>query len=655
MVQRKTKVKRDWIPRPYDQQMINNLAKKTRISPVIVQILWGRGITEAERLLLFLAPVNLRRDLRAPEKLPGCSDSAEKIAAAIAEKRVITIFGDYDVDGMTATAILTRMIQALGGKVNYYIPNRLNEGYGLNCDAIKRLKEDGTSMIVSVDCGITSLKEADYAKEIGVELIVTDHHTPVTDSETGELLLPKASSITHPKVDFLTNSFSDYPFPCLCGAAVSLKLAWALARKVEGKETTSPLIRKLLVHAVGLAALGTVADVVPLKDENRNIVRFALGNSLVNDPPVGLKYLAELTGITNGKKLTSEDIGFTIAPRLNAVGREVLHEYSVKDEEDEANWKAAKILLENPSRLAVAGQMGLGRLGVELLITEQQSRARELAPFINNLNDTRQKIERKIMQEALRQIETDYKDDPAFVLASRDWHPGVLGIVAGRLTEIYFRPVVMIALKNCDPGTGSGRNVSGSSLNLYEAFESCSDYLERFGGHAAAAGIGIKEDKIPAFRAAFCDYVAGHMTEEDKIPKVYVDAELPLSAVTSQNVFSIEEIAPFGCENPRPIFATYGVSLVEPARRIGKKTKSLNTDAGDHENVGRTFLARFRQQQTERRAVAFGAGDWVEEINALVEKYPTVKFDIAFQMVFNDYLKVSEIRLIDWRISELGN
>ncbi len=651
MVQKKIKERRNWIPRPCDPKMIAMLSRKTHIPPVLVQILWGRGFDDAEKMLLFLAPVNLKRDLRPPEDLPGCSVSAAKIAAAIRDKKKITIYGDYDTDGMTATAILTKVIQKLDGIVNYYIPNRLHEGYGLNCQAFHKLKEDGTQMIVSVDCGITSFEEALCAKELGIDLIISDHHTPVTEPGTDTLVLPEALAITHPRVDFETKSFVDYPCPYLCGAAVALKLAWLIARLVEGKDLVSLEVRRLLIHSVGLAALGTVADVVPLQDENRNIVRFALGNSLLNDPPMGLRYLAELAGVGNGKPFTSEDIGFMIAPRLNACGREVLHATSEKDNDDEENWKVAKALLQIPNRLAVTGQMGLGRLGVELLITEQQSRARELAPFINNLNDTRQKIERKIMQEALRQIELDYKDDPAFVLASRDWHPGVLGIVAGRLTELYFRPVVMIALKNCDPGTGSGRNVSGSSFNLYQAFESCSEYLERFGGHAAAAGLGIKETNIAAFRAAFCDYVAEHLSEADKIPKVYIDAELPLSVVTNQNVFAIDDMAPFGCENQRPIFVAYHVAMTEPAKRIGKKTK-VHINGEIKEMVGQTFYAKFRQFQTERRAVAFGAGDWVEEMNELVLADSNIRFDIAFQMVFNEYLKQSEIRLIDWRVAE---
>lgn len=651
MEKRKTKEIKEWVPRPYDSRLVMNLSRQTNLNPVLVQILTGRGMIDADRMIRFLAPVNLSRDLYAPERMSGCLAAAEFIVDALKNKKRITIFGDYDVDGMTATAILTKAIQYLQGEVNYYIPNRLNEGYGLSASAIKKLQEDGTRMIITVDCGITSIQEADYARELGLDLIITDHHTPISDRETGKLTLPNALAIVHPRVDYASNNLSDYPCPNLCGAAVALKLAWAIARLAEGKTSTSPKMRSFLIHAVGLAALGTVADVVPLQDENRVIVRFALANSLLNDPPMGLKYLNEVAGLHNNKRITSEDIGFTIAPRLNAAGREVLHPNSVNDEEDKANWATAKALLSDPNRLAVAGQMGLGSLGVELLITDQQSRARELAPFINNLNDSRQKIERKIMQEALRQIESDYRDDPAYVLASRDWHPGVLGIVAGRLTEIYFKPVIMVALKNCDPGTGSGRNVPGSSLSLYDAFEHCSEYLERFGGHVAAAGLGIKEINIPAFRAAFCDYIAEHLSEKDKIPKIAIDGEFPLASVTNQNVSAIEQMAPFGSGNPRPIFAAYGVSLSESARRIGKKTKFTDPSGSHGELVGRTFYAKFRQFQTERRAVAFGSGDWVEEINDLVAKNPAIKFDIAYQMVYNDHLEQSEIRLIDWKIS----
>ena len=641
-----------WIPRPYDAQRLESLARRTGLSPLVAQLFLGRQITDEAEIAAFLAPANLARGLYPPEKLPGCVESAQIILDAIKAKKKITIYGDYDVDGMTATAILLEAIGVLGGEANYYVPNRLEEGYGLNCDSLRRLREGGTEMVVTVDCGITSLAEAKFAKEIGLDLVVTDHHTPITDPETGRQILPDAASITHPRLEI--EGMEPYPCPELCGAVVALKLAWALGRSAQGATLVSEKMRAFLIRAVGLAALGTVADVVTLRDENRTIVRFALAKSLQDALPMGLSLLIEAAGLNNQyhKKITSEDIGYSIAPRLNAAGREVLHETSSKDEEDEKNWKIAKTLFENPDRLAVAGQMGLASLGVELLVTDRMDRARELAPFINNLNETRQKLERKIMHEALRQIETEYEGAPAFVLASRDWHPGVIGIVAGRLAERFHRPTVMIALKNTDPGTGSGRGIPDSDFSLYAAFDSCSEYLERFGGHDAAAGLGIKEANIPAFRKAFCDYVLEHLQDQSGIPKLAIDGEFPLSSFTAASVADIDRMAPFGADNPRPVFVTYGVTLSGPARRVGAKTRPKSGESFKKEDmVGRTFSAKFRQFRDERRAIGFGRGDWADEMNALVEADPQATFDIAFHVMFNDYYGQIELRLLDWRLA----
>lgn len=649
--QRPHKEEKRWIPRPYDAQRLESLARQTGLSPLVAQLFLGRQIDDPKEIAAFLAPANLSKGLYPPEKLPGCVESAEKILEAIRAKKKITIYGDYDVDGMTATAILLEAIGVLGGEANYYVPNRLEEGYGLNCDSLRRLRDGGTEMVVTVDCGITSLEEARFAKEIGLGLIITDHHTPVTDPETGRQILPDALAITHPRMT--VEGMEPYPCPELCGAVVALKLAWALGRGAEGAALVSERMRAFLIRAIGLAALGTVADVVSLKDENRTIVRFALAKSLQDALPMGLALLIEAAGLNQyHKKITSEDIGYSIAPRLNAAGREVLHESSRKDEEDEKNWKVAKTLFENPDRLAVAGQMGLASLGVELLVTDRMDRARELAPFINNLNETRQKLERKMMHEALRQIETQWEGAPAFVLASRDWHPGVIGIVAGRLAERFHRPTVMIALKNTDPGTGSGRGIPDSDFSLYAAFDYCREYLERFGGHDAAAGLGIKEANISAFRKAFCDYVLEHLSDQSQTPKLAIDGEFPLSSFTAASVADIDRMAPFGADNPRPVFVTYSVSLSGPARRVGAKVRTKPGESTKKEEmVGRTFSAKFRQFRDERRAIAFGQGDWADEMNALVEADPHVTFDIAFHVLFNDYYGQIELRLLDWRVA----
>ncbi len=674
---------KNWAARPFDAQRVERLIQQTaplgpRLSPLLAQLFLGRGITDPKDVAAALSAPNLSTGLRPPEQLPGCVEAAEKILAAIRAEKRIAVYGDYDVDGMTATAILVEAITLAGGSAKYYVPNRLDEGYGLNCDALDRLSHEGIGMVITVDCGISSLKEALHARQIGLDLVITDHHTILTDPETGKQILPDAAAITHPRL--LLDGVPPYPFPELCGAVVAFKLAWALERAAEGTSRVSAEKRRFLIKAVGLAALGTVADVVPLWDENRTLVRFALEKSFgavfpsessdaaESYVPIGLCALVAESGIASRarKKITSEDIGFSIAPRLNAAGREVLCESSPKDEIDEQNWKAAKALLEHPDRLAAAGQMGLASLGVELLVTQSAERAGELAHFINNLNESRQKLERKIMHEALEQIKASWQDAPAFVLASAFWHPGVIGIVAGRLAEQFNRPTVMISLQNRDPGTGSGRGIPDSDFNLYNAFEACKEHLTRFGGHAAAAGLGIRSDKIDAFRSAFCDYVAEHYHDTGSKTLLRVDGEFPLSAFTNKTLAEIDALAPFGADNTRPVFVSYGVTLSAPARRVGGKNRkpSGSTSAGNApdtaagakntestDTLGRTFQAKFRQWRDERRAVAFGRGDWVDEMNALYAANAAAAFDIAFQVVYNDYFGQVELRLLDWRTS----
>ncbi len=640
------KEKTTWISRPYDPSVVARLSNQTNVSPIVVQTLVARGISDPNKIVSFLAPPNLTRGLYKPERLPGCSDAARALADAIRNNRKIVVYGDYDVDGMTATAILLQAIKTCGGNCQYYVPNRLEEGYGLNTNALRRLREEeNVDLVVTVDCGITSINEAIFAKEIGLDLIITDHHTPTVDEKTGEQILPPALAVAHPALT--ADGKVIYPFPEICGAFVAFKLAWRLGLEMSETEKTSDEMRDFLLKALCLAALGTIADVVPLHDENRTLVRYALERTFVDHMPLGLQFLSELVLPTARKKITSEDVGFMIAPRLNAAGREVLNESTPRDEEDELNWERGKTLLENPHRLAVAGQMGLAGLGVELLITEKADRARELAPFINNLNATRQKLERRIMSDALKTIEERYADAPAFVLAAREWHPGVIGVVAGRLAEKFHRPTIMIALRNPDVNAGSARTAPDSSFNMYEALSACSDKLVRFGGHAAAAGLAVKESQLDAFREAFCEYVEREFKEEDRVPKIFLDGEIPFSAITLSALAELDKLAPFGAENKRPIFATHGVSLIGPARRIGGKSKP-----GAPPTLGNHFQAKFRQRQDERRAVAFSRGEWVEQINEIYEKDPSARFDLAFQIVFNDYYQQVELRVQDWRVSE---
>ena len=409
-----------WRIHPHDPARIAALQHAAGIPAVVAELLVCRGVTDAAAARDFLDPK--LSALRDPELLPGCSLAAERIHAAVRAGRRIAVYGDYDVDGMTGTAILWLCLRLLGAEVRYYVPHRADEGYGLNVEALRTLAADKTELLVTVDCGIGSVEEAALARQLGIDLIVTDHHEPGP-------VLPEASAIVHPRLpgdcpDFRAakmglspSAVGTYPFGGLSGSAVAMKLAWALCQQASGAKRVAPRMKDFLVQAVGLAALGTVADVVPLVDENRVLVRHGL-ESLATVPPLGL---ATLMGICQVKpkrhpdgrmRLDAEDLGFQIAPRLNAAGR-----------------------------------LGQPQLAVELLVTDRPERATELAQYIDGLNATRQTLERSIQLAAAKQVKElfDPVDDAALVLADRGWHPGVIGIVAGRLAERFHRPVVMIS------------------------------------------------------------------------------------------------------------------------------------------------------------------------------------------------------------------
>jgi single-stranded-DNA-specific exonuclease len=576
-----------WRMRPYDAEKIAFLEKSTGLPPVVAQLLSCRGVNRPEEAKTFLEPK--LSGLRPPEELPGCRKAAECILQAIRNGEKIVVYGDYDVDGMTGTAILRQTIRHFGGDVSYYVPHRIEEGYGLNEQALKTLAEQETRLLVTVDCGITSHRETRLAQQLGMRVVVTDHHTP---TET----LPEAEAIAHPQLD-------DYPFPGLSGSTVAFKVAWALCTLACGEKKVPPAVRGLLIQLVGLAAMGTIADVVPLIDENRVLVRYGLEQSLPNYPTLGLRELMKTIGL-DGEKISCDKIGFNLAPRLNAAGR-----------------------------------LGQAQLAVELMVTDRKERATELAQYIEGLNNTRKTLERSILLSASRQAKEQFapEEDAALVLADPEWHPGVIGIVAGRLSEKYHRPVILIAQDKmgAKPGTGSARSVPG--FHLFEALNACSEHLVRFGGHAAAAGLGIDDAQIPAFREAFREYAATHLREDQSTPELWIDAEFPFSAFTHKTVGQIESLRPFGCENTKPILCSSGVQLVEPPRTMGKTEQHLSLKL---EQFGKRF-----------RAVAFNATDWIDPLSQ--REGP---IDVAFHIGINTFRGRNsiELQLLDWRPSE-GN
>ncbi len=579
---------KQWRFRGFDGDAIQHLAKTAGVETVVAQLLYQRGITDPNFIHSFLEPKF--SDLRDPTLLPNMDAAAERIFRAALDKIPITLYGDYDADGMCGTAILYNCLKLLEADVQYYIPNRLEDSYGLSCDALTKLHQRGRRLIVSIDCGCSSIAEAEHCKSLGLELIVTDHHTLGAT-------LPDAMAIVHPALPGF-----DYPFHGLCGGGVAFKLAWAICQLASDNKKVTPGHRDFLLEATCIASIATVADVVPLLDENRNIVRSAL-KLLQQNAPLGLKALLQLKGLEKKSTLTAEDIAFTIAPRLNAAGR-----------------------------------LGQAQLGVELLTTKDPDRAKVLAEYLERLNSDRESLERSVTLAATKQAKEqfDVENDSALVLFGAGWHLGVIGVVASRLAEKFHRPVVIVGLDPIGqkPGVGSAR--SAGVVNLYDTFQDCRDYLVSCGGHAAAAGLKVEEKNLPAFREAFLEAVSTRMGGVRPTPILDIDAEVTLKQISSLGLLHrIERLAPFGASNPRPIFVANQVELHEPAKTMG---------SGD-----RHFQARIKQYGTMIRTIAFGQGEWVEPIN--LHNGP---FDIAFRPSINEFngMQRVELQLMDWRVSK---
>jgi single-stranded-DNA-specific exonuclease len=575
-----------WIFRGHDAATFLGLSDLAGIDPVIAQLMSVRGIETPDAIRSFLECKF--SDLRDPEGLPGVDVAAERVLKGIAEREPITVYGDYDADGMTATAILLSCLEMLGADVSYYVPNRLEDSYGISEEALRRLAGLGRKLIISVDCGIGATAEASLCRQLGMDLIITDHH------QCGSSL-PEAVAIVHPGLPGTT-----YPFSGLCGAGVAFKLAWRLCQLTSGARKVADRHREYLLSAMTLAAIGTIADVVPLVDENRILVRTALGY-MQKHAPIGLAALLKHTKLSTKSTLSAEDIAFTIAPRLNAAGR-----------------------------------LGQAQLGVELLTTRDPQRAEVLAQYLDRLNVDRESIERSITLAASKQAreQFDLATEPALVLHAPGWHLGVIGIVASRMAEKFQRPTVIISVDPTGqrPATGSGR--SAGVINLHEAFHACREHLIGCGGHAAAAGLRIDERKIPEFREAFSDFVKQRLGEQDPEQTLIVDGETTFLQLNLHSVSTIESMAPFGAGNPRPVLVASDVELHEPAKLFGQGERHMGV--------------RFKQHGSVLRAVAFSQPEWAEQINS-----HTGCFDLAFRAQINEFngMRRVELQLIDWRVA----
>ncbi|UCG34365.1 MAG: single-stranded-DNA-specific exonuclease RecJ [Phycisphaerales bacterium] len=517
------------------------LATSLKISPIVAQCLHNRGLDDPQSARVFLQP--RLNNLHPPEALAGAAPAAERLVQAAREGQRIVIYGDYDVDGVSGTAILWHVLRLGGADVDFHIPHRLEEGYGLNADALHGLADGGAHVVVTVDCGITAVAEAELARQLGLELIITDHHQAPEP-------LPDAH-IVHPAVE------PAYPNPHLCGAGVAFKLAWSLAKRFCDSDRVSEPYRQFLTEAIALVALGTIADVVPLIGENRALAWYGLRGLAACRLP-GLPALIESAGLSP-EKIDSLDVGFALAPRMNAAGR-----------------------------------MGHARLVVELLTRADEARAREIAAYLGEQNRQRQALERDIFRQA-RQMAVDRKMHTdgfrAIVLARDDWHPGVIGIVASRMVEEFAKPTVLIAVGD-QGGQGSGRSVE--AFNMYDGLAAAREHVTAFGGHQMAGGLRIEPAKIGAFAEAFTAYANRALTPEDLKHTLRLDAVIRLADLNEPLAESLESFGPYGVGNPRPRFATELLQLVGEPRCVGK--------SGDH------LMFSVSQDGTVRRAIAFRQG-----------------------------------------------
>ena len=566
---------RRWTVAPADPSAASDLAARLKTSPLLAQVLLNRGLRGPDACGDFLRPS--LRCLHDPFLIPNLQRAAERVARAVRDGERIVIYGDYDVDGITATSILWHAIRALGGVVDFYIPHRIEEGYGLNAEAVAQVCEQGARLIISVDCGVTAVEQVKVACERGVDVIVTDHHE--WRCRDRKPVFPDCHAVVHPR---LPRDGPAYPNPLLCGAGVAFKLAWGVGKVMTGGDRVSDEFRAFLLNAMALAALGTIADVVPLVGENRVIAHKGLVG-LRESQLVGLRALIASAGLT-GQALDSFDVGFKLAPRLNACGR-----------------------------------MGHARLAVEMLTTADERKATEIATYLEQQNRARQAIERKIFEQAVEQV-TELKLDGdgscAIVLGREEWHPGVIGIVASRLVDRYHRPAVMVSLDN-GHGQGSGRSIEG--FHLSRALEACAEHLDAFGGHEMAAGLSLQTSRFEAFRQHFCRHAAGLLKPEDLVPELRLDSVAELHQLTEALVWDLRRLGPFGHGNPRPLLCCRGLKIVAPPRRVGS--------SGDHLQL----MVRQGGAGYGMKCIAFGYGPLFDRLT------PGTVIDLAVEPSINEY------------------
>ena len=518
-----------------DEEKVEELSNKYHLNKLLATILANRNIVNEEDIRLFLNPT--RNDFHDPYLMTDMEKAINRIVEAIEKQEKVTIYGDYDVDGITSITVLKSFLQDRGLEVSQYIPNRLHEGYGLNKNAIDKIHHDGCELMITVDCGISAIEEIEYANSLGIETIVTDHHEPGNE-------LPNALAVIDNK-----RKDSTYPFRELAGVGVVFKVIQALGMKLGLKEEE-------YLKYLDIVCIGTISDIVPLVDENRVIAK--LGLLLIKQTKnIGLRSIIQSSGYT---KIDSNSISFGIAPRINACGR-----------------------------------MGKAEDALQLFLSKNINEVSELTNKLNEYNRLRQDTEKKIFESAVKQIEEEHLAENATItVGGHNWHHGVIGIVSSKITEMYFKPSILLSFEEDGMGTGSGRSIPG--FDLHEALSKCTDTIEKFGGHSMAIGITIKKEKFEAFKKEF-EEIAKEANIEEIVPIINIDAKIDFSSIHKEMVESLKELEPFGEGNKMPVFAF----------------KNLKIDSIRALSEGKHLKLTLKEGNTVVNAIGFNMGALVED------------------------------------------